>query len=742
MPLARPGDQLEDNQGNTYTIEAYLGEGVTAEVFKARREDEVVVALKILRVDLPRQIIRNFRDEAVILGELAQASQRLYPEQTISTPLLLGMTDVKAESEFLALEFIEGESLDDLIINTGGLVSINREQDALLIAKQVLQVLHLLHQEIRRSYTDFQLKNIIWLADKKQVKVMDWNHVSDRAKPGEVPPGTAGDLIRFGAFFYQLLTGKGALQTGETEGALARRAEEVWEQISLSTRFVITKSLHPNPQRRFQSAKEFLVDVIEALSLWNRNPEELYDESEEAVRGIRKWEARGNSDVEADQYTQSVLIAHRNLDMYTRRNPGTALPGPLKVELTALIDKVSSQWGAGRKYFEAGIYSEAVKLWEPEAKNLERLDLWRWVLLSRIGQQMSKRYEQVKVPLKGCLVELESQDLDAIQAQNHLQEAQNLGATGHIFRLLESEVKAWRFFQDAQRSVEKEDWQTASECYEKSANALAEIDDKTYLQFLTEKTTPFLSYHTLPQSDVLRDLAREYYKKQVFNESENERVAEFYRQIQEICVAAENESDQTKMGASSVECNANKFYRLVVWLKKSLLLEKNQPALLQAVVENVDFLPLPAALTLLSFAVLYGQNNWAIAEKLREKHGQYREVVVQGKIAAYMTEIERLEQEKKRNLITMLTTALFQQDWQKAYFAAQALGNAIPRENRNAIEEQYSYAVVNRNWADVIQIGKILLLTYPVEPQASESSDGVNISEMHRSEEETNGIPS
>lgn len=472
------------------------------------------------------------------------------------------------------------------------------------------------------------------------------------------------------------------------------------------------------------------------------NPEEIYDESEEAVRGIRKWEARGNSDIEAVQYTQSVLIAHRNLDMYTRQNPGTALPERLKAELTALTDKVSSQWGAGRKYYEAGIYSEARKLWEPEAINLERLDLWRWVLLSRIGQQMGKKYEQVKISLKECVGILESRDLDPVAAQKHLQEAQALGATGNIFYLLEFEVSAWRFFLEAQRSVEDEEWQIASEYYKKSADALAKIEDDTYLQFLTAETTPFLSYLTLPQPAVLRDLARKYHDKQVFNKSENERVAEFNRQIQEICVVAKRELGQFQVETPLVECDTQKFFRLAVWLKNNLLLEKNQPALLQAVVENVDFLPLPATLTLLSFAALYGQNNWTIAEKLREKHGQYRKVIVDSKIAAYMTEIERLEQEKKRNLITMLTTALFQQDWQKAYFAAQELGNAMPTENRNAIEKQYIYAFVNRNWADVIQIGKILLLTYPVEPQVSESSDSVKISEMHRSEEETNGTPS
>jgi len=621
MPLARPGEQIADKDGNSYRIEAYLGEGVTAEVYKATRQDDVIVALKILRPNLPREIARNFRDEADILGRLAQYSQQIDPERPIRTPLLLGRTDVNAEPEFLVLEYIAGESLDDLIISTGGLASQNREEDALIIAQQVLQVLYILHQDIRRSYTDFQLKNIVWLADEKQIKVMDWNHVSDRAPEGKMPQGATGDLIRFGAFFYQLLTGKGALQTGETEGALAHRAEGEWKQISLSTQAVITKALHPNPERRYQTADTFLTDITNVLALWEKDLDDLYDEATGALRQIKNWDAQENDSRSALVYSQSVALASAYLDLYTRRSPDSRLAARLQDELVALTDNVSSQWGAGRKYYEAGIYSQANQLWEPEAVSLERLDLWRWVMLSRIGQQMGKEYKGrngAKKSLEQCLTILAHKNIKPEEAKKYLQEAQNKGAGGDGFISLEAEIQAWLFFQNAQSLREEKQWQASGDAYKQTARALDQIKDVTYLRLLTTETDT--TYPTLPASVVLLEEAESCYKNQTFNEDEGERVEVFRKKT--VAAAASIQSGKRIEGGVPIpvqELDGERHHQLVHWLKMQLVREKNQPILLQAVVEEADRFAVTDAIDLLWVAKKFGLSILTVQTALQAK---------------------------------------------------------------------------------------------------------------------------
>ena len=115
MPLARKGDHLRDGSGCEYIVEKFLGEGVTAEVYKATREDGTLAALKILRPSLPREIVQSFRDEIVILSELTTNQGKSF----VNTPLVLGTTEANASPEFIALEYVSGQSLDGLITNTG-----------------------------------------------------------------------------------------------------------------------------------------------------------------------------------------------------------------------------------------------------------------------------------------------------------------------------------------------------------------------------------------------------------------------------------------------------------------------------------------------------------------------------------------------------------------------------------------------------------------------------------------------
>lgn len=467
MSLVKKGSTLIDSQKSEYEIERYLGEGVTAEVYEGRRDDNLKVALKILRPDLPLEIKQSFRDERTILGLLASAANALGDDRLALTPRVIGYNDAGSETEFLALEFVQGTPLDELIAERGGF--FEDELTALEIASQVLRVLQYLHDYLQRSYTDFQLKNIWWQEETRQVKVMDWNHVSNMAKNG-APPGVGDDLTRFGAYFYQLLTGRGARQSGETERALAERAGTKWNKLSAATRAMIRRALHPNKQRRWASAEQFRSAVEDLRVLWTASTDELFSQAVSAVRAVRRSEGNPKA------ATEYIEKAEALLDMYIRRSEDATLAVRLQEELQDLTQNVSSSWGSGLQYYKAGIFSESTSLWTDEARAFGRASLWRWVMLSQIGATVGEtRYSELRASLEDAVQAMDSDEWET--AERLLERARSAEITGTPFNNLMHELSAHQHFQQAQIKSQVGAWHDAAREYRAVAQQVEEIDD-------------------------------------------------------------------------------------------------------------------------------------------------------------------------------------------------------------------------------------------------------------------------
>lgn len=348
-----------------------LGEGLTAEVYKAEMADSGrVVALKVLKPGLSADFTQSFKDEPNILSELRDAERRAN-DGLMLIPELIARPSAQGLRRILAMEYVASPSIPELIEEQGPLP----ERTVLTITQQVLRILHLLHTELRRSYTDFQLRNIRWQADKQQVKLIDWNHTSPPASEGEAPPGVASDLVRMGAFLYQMLTGKGAMQTGETAGILAARAGEMWSKdISTGTRAIVEQALHPNPERRFPTADAFRRAVLAQITLWDEDEDDLDDATTTAMRDIRN-EERQRDPVQLQRAATLV-------DMFARRRPSTRT-AQWREEIARYSDQISPAWGSGRQYYRVDLYSKAVELWAEEALAWNRPDLWRWLIIAR-----------------------------------------------------------------------------------------------------------------------------------------------------------------------------------------------------------------------------------------------------------------------------------------------------------------------------------------------------------------------
>ncbi len=226
---------MSDRRGTTlgkYQIVDRLGEGGMGTVYRAR--DEMLdrdVAIKVLRPDLVRQtaLVERFRTEAIALARLA------HPR--IAT--LYGL-ERDGDEFYMVMEFLRGETLEDLVARTGR-VSWRR---AAGICAQVAEALDHAHDH-GVVHRDIKPANIM-IGPGDATKVMDFGiarmagssrqtrhghsvgtpaYMAPEQLRGEECDGRT-DLYALGAVFYELVTGKVAFEADSDYKLMMRQLNE------------------------------------------------------------------------------------------------------------------------------------------------------------------------------------------------------------------------------------------------------------------------------------------------------------------------------------------------------------------------------------------------------------------------------------------------------------------------------------------------------------------------------------
>src|SRR5580704_2499737 len=262
-----------------YRILEKVGAGGMGVVYRARDEQlERDVALKVLPSGtLDNEASRrNFRKEALALAKLNHPNiETVYEFATQD-----GM-------DFLVMEFVPGKTLADKLLN--GVLS---EKEVVALGMQIAAALGEAHER-GIVHRDLKSRNIAITA-KGQAKVLDFGlakllrpasvastdtitdtqaivgtlpYMSPEQLQGEAVDARS-DIFTIGAVLYEMATNCRAFgerlpsrlvdtilhETPVTPRALNRR-------ISLELERIILKCLDKNPEQRYQSAKELLVDL-------------------------------------------------------------------------------------------------------------------------------------------------------------------------------------------------------------------------------------------------------------------------------------------------------------------------------------------------------------------------------------------------------------------------------------------------------------------------------------------------
>jgi len=281
--LADSRSELNGKILGGYQVEALLGAGGTAVVYKARHSKlGQLRALKILPPEIAadRTRMRRFRREAKAVAKL-------------SHPNIARVYEVAEEEgiHFIVLEYVEGKNLSTTV--AGGPLPIS---DVILIARQVAAALEHAHSR-RIVHRDIKLSNIM-LTPERGVKVLDFGLAKIRrseedaeqssstdtlTQPGVVM-GTMGymspeqllgkeldhrtDIFSLGVVIYNMATGNlpflgrtisdqmDRILNAQPE-ALTRFNQEVPEKLEL----IVRKCLQKNSKQRYKSCSTLLADL-------------------------------------------------------------------------------------------------------------------------------------------------------------------------------------------------------------------------------------------------------------------------------------------------------------------------------------------------------------------------------------------------------------------------------------------------------------------------------------------------
>jgi len=282
----------EEDKVSSFTIIAKLpeGDGGMATVYKAKlARRKGYVALKIAH-DRPHEY-DALQTEANVLSELD------HPNIVKIVPLSL-TEDSKAvyvEKKYIggepkcyiALEYVEGYSLRRLLRHKGKL----KPSEALDIMRQIGSALSYAHSK-GIVHLDIKPSNILLSKDGRRVVLSDFGivrpyHTGHRDNTGKTI-GTAGymspehitrgsvdhrsDIFSLGIVLYEMLTGKAAFRertTSQTLAAVIHKdpapPSEINPDISPDLEQVILKALKKDKRERFQSTKEFVTALEDAI---------------------------------------------------------------------------------------------------------------------------------------------------------------------------------------------------------------------------------------------------------------------------------------------------------------------------------------------------------------------------------------------------------------------------------------------------------------------------------------------
>jgi serine/threonine protein kinase len=274
-PLHDPMIGMPIGRDRRFVIQSKLGTGAYGDVYLARDEKrQESVAIKFLREQGAGPVIRErFRREGEMYGALKHPN----------LAQVLGCSK-KAGRPFIAMEYIEGRTLAQIIDSDGPLTV----DEALRVTREIASGLQHAHKA-RAVHRDLKPSNVMIRSSDGAVKILDFGVAKDMVSTGvltkskgfvgtpgySAPEQTRGpdvdhraDIFALGVIVYELITGKvafGGRSTLEVIDATRHRhpipATRLNTQVTKPVASLIEKMINKSPRRRHADMGEVIAEI-------------------------------------------------------------------------------------------------------------------------------------------------------------------------------------------------------------------------------------------------------------------------------------------------------------------------------------------------------------------------------------------------------------------------------------------------------------------------------------------------
>lgn len=272
-------DTLIGKTVDNYRILEVIGRGGMGVVFKALDDNlDKIVALKMIDPFLAKDdnFVRRFKTEAKALAKL-------------ENPFIVGVHALRNTEVglFMVMEYVESRPLSNYIRDNGHF----NVKDTISVLKQLLDAIGHAHQ-VGVIHRDIKPSNIL-LCDNGKVKVTDFGLakvIQQKDGASTVTQARAGtlyymspeqikglknvdirsDLYSLGMTLYEMLTGRVPFDKTDSDFTIQRQIVdgEIPSPIKFNANIpkklirIILKAINKEPEKRYQTAGEMLVDVL------------------------------------------------------------------------------------------------------------------------------------------------------------------------------------------------------------------------------------------------------------------------------------------------------------------------------------------------------------------------------------------------------------------------------------------------------------------------------------------------
>ena len=521
-----PSGQTILFNGTRLQIIQLIGAGATSEVYRGKLGDGAegrAVVIKAMKQLEFAGALGYFRGEGQTLSGLPVQEQKVNKERGRGlppdfhvAPAYFG-SDSYSDSrgrnvEYLVMGFVEGRLVPELLAEApdGRLP----EAQALTLGFQLFHTLDVLHTELRKSYIDLKFENLWWeeTPDGGRLRMTDFGTLDD-ITPGN-DRGVRRDLVVAATYLCKMLTGYMPSHiAGELRGNQVPRIQRV-EEISLGSRQLLARLLHPNAAARPRTAADVLdpgpprtpdapdlsglVGLMNLADYWTRPADGLVKIKDSA------W-ARGTEATGAARLTY-LARARVVLDIWARRNPQADQDqvAQEREQLDRLLQQ-SDSLANGIALFRAGSDSQAETFFargRGESYEPERIALFRrWSYAARCARAPGVNLtEDDREGLERALDLIGRRNWSA--AQDQLRQLQPRLGRAETFAHLQADLTLYSAL-DSAAAAQADDPAAAAAAYNDALVALNSLPQNEKEAIERDETG-----HLLPERDRLAEIVR------------------------------------------------------------------------------------------------------------------------------------------------------------------------------------------------------------------------------------------